>query len=273
MLKKFLVLTLVFTIAFFNVFQFNSAVAKAESSLEDSNIELSTQFLENYAENSIEYSVNGNVETYTLTLNEVVYELSYDTETELFSTKAIDLNSGKELEIEQLKEQQLQNGEVVSSDISDDLMIQPRFAFPLIPVATWAFEHLLAMVIAATLVTVIVVARDEVKSELISRFDEKKPTIIYRSGSGNGTNLTPRPQDTGGLSYNLKMPSGSFTATTMKAVNKTGSLKAIKDGGNHVSVKTAKASEMKGWINSLNNANDKPHKYTKILQGISVKVK
>ncbi|MGE7600087.1 hypothetical protein [Lysinibacillus fusiformis] len=272
MLKKFLVFTIVFTIAFFNVFQFNNAVAKAESSLEDSNIELSTQYLDNYAENNTKYSLNGNIETYTLTLKEIVYELTYDTETELFSTKAIDLNSGEELDIEQLKEQQLQNGEVVSSDISDN-WIQPRIALPLIPVAAWAFDTLLAMIIAASLVTVVVVAKDQVKPELIERLKDKNPTIIYRSGSGNGTNLTPRPQDTGGLSYNLKMPSGSFTATTIEAVNKTGSLKAIKDGGNHVSVKTDKASEMKGWIDSRDNANDKPHKYTRILQGISVKVK
>ncbi len=129
------------------------------------------------------------------------------------------------------------------------------------------------MVIAASLVSVIVVAKDEVIPELVSRFKDKNPTVIYRSGSGNGTNLTPRTQDTGGLSYNFKMPSGSFTATTIEAVNKTGSLKAIKDGGNHVSVKTANALEMQGWINSRNNANNKPHKYTKILQGISVKVK
>lgn len=45
----------------------------------------------------------------------------------------------------------------------------------------------------------------------------------------------------------------------MEAVNKTGSLKAIKVGGNHVSVKTVKKSEMKGWIDSRDNANDKPH--------------
>ncbi len=120
MLKKFFVLTMIFTIAFFNVFHFNSAVAKAENFLENSNIEFSTQYLEDYAENNTEYSIHGNLETYTLTLNEVIYELSYDTETDLFSTKAIDLNSGEELEIEQLKEQQLQNGEVVSNDISDN---------------------------------------------------------------------------------------------------------------------------------------------------------
>lgn len=115
--------------------------------------------------------------------------------------------------------------------------------------------------------------RDEVKSELVTRFKDKNQTIIYRSGSGNGTNLTPKPQDTGGLSYYLKMPSGQFTATTIQSVNKTGSLKAVKDGSNHASVKTVKASEMQGWINSRGNANSKPHKFTKILQGISIKVK
>ncbi|KOY80750.1 hypothetical protein I6G82_10100 [Lysinibacillus macroides] len=59
----------------------------------------------------------------------------------------------------------------------------------------------------------------------------------------------------------------------MEAVNKTKELKAVKDGAEHVSVKTVKASEMQKWMDSRLNALDKPHKYTKILQGISVKEK
>ncbi|WP_249651005.1 hypothetical protein, partial [Lysinibacillus sp. D4A3_S15] len=69
-------------------------------------------------------------------------------------------------------------------------------------------DTLRAYLVAASLVTVVVVAKDQVKPELIERLKDKNPTIIYRSGSGNGTSLTPRPQDTGGLSYILKMPSG-----------------------------------------------------------------
>lgn len=106
------------------------------------------------------------------------------------------------------------------------------------------------------------------------RFKKKKPKIIYRTGSGNGTNLTPRDRDTGGLSYSTKVPSERpYTATTMEAINTTGELIAVKDGKIHVSVKPVKSSKMSEWVGTRDNANNNPHKYTKILQGLSVKVK
>ena len=76
---------------------------------------------------------------------------------------------------------------------------------PLVPIASWAFEHLIARINAASLISIVFVARDEVKSELISRFKDKNPTFIYRTGSGNGTNMTPRITDLDGLSYTLTM--------------------------------------------------------------------
>ncbi|MBD8033029.1 hypothetical protein [Solibacillus merdavium] len=270
-MKKGLILTLVFTMAFFNFFQFNNAVVKAESLVEN-DIHLDTQFLDGYVENNVEYNISGNLETYKLTLNGVVYEVSYNTETETFLPKASDLDSGEELNIEQLKEQQIQNGEVVSGN-SNSSEISLMIALPLVPIATWAFEHLIAMIIAASLISIVVVAKDEVKSELISRFKDKNPTFIYRTGSGNGTNMTPRVTDLDGLSYTLTMPSKSFTATTMEAVNKTKVLKAIKDKPGHVAVYPTNKSELKSWAATRENALNKPHKYTKMMQGISVKVK
>ncbi|TKI70596.1 hypothetical protein FC756_07440 [Lysinibacillus mangiferihumi] len=59
----------------------------------------------------------------------------------------------------------------------------------------------------------------------------------------------------------------------MEAVNKTKVLKAIQDKPNHVAVMPVKKSELQDWMNTRSNANNKPHEYTKILQGISVKVK
>ena len=45
-------------------------------------------------------------------------------------------------------------------------------------------------------------------------------TIIYRLGNGNATNLTPRPKDITGLSYQLTMPArGEFTMTTIEILN------------------------------------------------------
>lgn len=265
---------------FFSVFQFSTAMAKQGDPFKALDIELShdvlnSEYLEEHInESDIEYKKEKELEIYSLNLNGIMYELTYNSNTEMYSTKAYDISNGQELDIEKLNEEQSDNGEVVQKNnkISEDT-ISAFVAIPLIPLAVWAFEHLLAMAIAATLVTVIVVTKDNVKSELISRLKDKNPTIIYRSGSGNGTNLTPRTQDTGGLSYSTKMPSSSFSATTIQAVNKTGSLKAVKDGTTHVSVKTAKASEMQAWIKSRDNANSKPHKYTKLLQAMSVKVK
>ena len=69
------------------------------------------------------------------------------------------------------------------------------------------------------------------------------------------------------------LPTGKFTVTTKEAVNETKVLKAVVDGTNHASVKPVVASEMKGWIPSKAKADEKPHKYTKILQAISVSSK
>ena len=52
--------------------------------------------------------------------------------------------------------------------------------------------------------------------------ESMKPTIIYRLGSGNATNLTPRVQDITGLSYQLSQPiANKYTYTTIEAVNNT----------------------------------------------------
>ena len=134
-----------------------------------------------------------------MTLNDITYELTYDREIELFSTQATSIADGRELDIEQLKAQQWENGEVVidqSKSVENNNGIQPRIALPLIPVVTWAFEHLIAMAIAASLVSVAVVAKDQIKVELESRLKQKNPTIIYRGGSATAYALTPRNKKT-----------------------------------------------------------------------------
>ena len=105
--------------------------------------------------------------------------------------------------------------------------------------------------------------------------DKRHPTIIYRLGSGTYTNLTPRPQDTTGLSYSLTPPplGTSFTVTTIEAINATGVLRAIKDGPNHVSVVPVNISEMPSWIDPRPTAESSPHPYTQILRNISVRLR
>ncbi len=101
-------------------------------------------------------------------------------------------------------------------------------------------------------------------------------TAIYRTGSGNGTNLTPRTprDDSTGLSYTLTKPDrGPYTVTSMEAVNATGVLVAVKDGPNHVAVIPTDMSKMPEWQATREHANENPHVYTKILQSISLKIR
>lgn len=68
------------------------------------------------------------------------------------------------------------------------------------------------------------------RSEAIAKTKQDSITPIYRTGSGNATNLTPREKDITGLSYSLTPPIGEpYTVTTIEAVNKTGVLTAVID--------------------------------------------
>ena len=120
------------------------------------------------------------------------------------------------------------------------------------------------------------ISRSQAKSvvKILTKPGNDNPTIVYRLGSGNGTNLTPRPIDQGGLSYQLNMPSAGqeFTMTTMEAINATGALVAIKDGSNHVSVTPTDPTEMQSWIDSRPTAIENPHRLTTLLRSISIKV-
>ncbi len=99
-------------------------------------------------------------------------------------------------------------------------------------------------------------------------------TLIYRLGSGNATNLTPRESDPGGLSYYLRQPVGEdYTVTSIEAVNSTGVLTAVIDGPNHVSVRPTNISELPIWIASRPTAKENPYYLTTILSSISIKVR
>ena len=86
-------------------------------------------------------------------------------------------------------------------------------------------------------------------------------------------NLTPREQDTTGLSYKLVRPvAGFFTITSIEAVNATGILRAVQDGVEHVSVTPIDMPLMPSWIDSRENSDQNPHIFTLILIGISVRI-
>ena len=101
-----------------------------------------------------------------------------------------------------------------------------------------------------------------------------KGTIIYRWGSNTNTNLTPKEKDIGGLSFPLTPPpSGNYCATTIELINMSGYLIAVKDGANHVSVRTIDPSKMPGWIASRPTAETEPMIYTAVLKEIVIKLK
>ncbi|WLR44447.1 hypothetical protein LC087_18870 (plasmid) [Bacillus carboniphilus] len=268
-MKKTVSFILIFTILLLGLLPQNQSVSASKNlSKEEIDIELQL-YLE--AE-GIDYKHTTGEQIFSKTEDGIKYEVTYYIADGTFESKAYDVTTGKELDIEELERKQTIEGKMFDKNTgSIKAPIGPQ-AVPiiLVPIATWVLEHLIAMAIAATLVSVIMVAKDEVKAELEKRLKKKNPTIIYRGGSSTGTNLTPREKDTGGLSYYRKMPTGKFTATTKEAVDKTKVLKAVIDGTNHVSVKPTNSADMKGWIASRSNANSKPHKFTKILQAISV---
>jgi len=117
-------------------------------------------------------------------------------------------------------------------------------------------------------------ARSEAAALTLANTGNNRTTFIYRKGSGNATNLTPRERDTTGLSFSLTPPTDtSFTVTTMELINATGVLVAIKDGRDHVSVRPVDMAQMPVWIASRPNALNDPHEYTQILQNITFKVR
>ena len=99
-----------------------------------------------------------------------------------------------------------------------------------------------------------------------------KDTVIYRTGSLNYTNLTPRVVDTEGLSFTTVKPrSGRYFSTTINTVNSTKVLEAVKDGPTHVSVRPKNKAELPGWIATRPYATTKPHPYTLLLRYICTK--
>ena len=122
-------------------------------------------------------------------------------------------------------------------------------------------------------------AKEKEKARIIALEQVKtkrpKQTVIYRGGSGNATNLTPRPRDIDdGLSYELSVTpdiADKYTMTTMEAVNATGVLEAVIDRPNHVSVRPVNPLEMMEWINSRPTAKENPYYLTKILASISIR--
>ncbi|MNW51855.1 hypothetical protein D3C74_293510 [compost metagenome] len=103
-----------------------------------------------------------------------------------------------------------------------------------------------------------------------------KYQFIFRNGSGNKTNLTPRPGiDTNGLSYFLKPKGSPMTVTSIEAINSTGVLYARVDNPatGHVAVMPIDPFELEIWMATRNDPTAEPYYLTTVLQSISIKLK
>lgn len=156
----------------------------------------------------------------------------------------------------------------------------PVCALPALPVI---IDALTKLAILLTMITIAVVPEKDITKEL-EKIQKRKPEkIVYRTGSGSNMNLTPRgylengkPKDIDGLSYTDVVPIyEGYTALSCEAVNATKVLTCYQDPKNarHWLIKATSTVKHREWMNSRDNADKKPHDYTKILQTISVRVK
>jgi len=130
-----------------------------------------------------------------------------------------------------------------------------------------------------TVVTAHVVAAVLARAHLDEFVEAKRAqgqTVIYRTGSGNATNMTlrPLPEDpSGALSFYLKPLQGRFSITTKEIVNATGVFRAVRDGVNHVSVFPLDPTQTQGWRDSRDTALINPHPLTLVMMSITIRVR
>lgn len=151
----------------------------------------------------------------------------------------------------------------------------PVCALPLIPELIILLTR---AVMLMTMVTITVTTQRDVPIALERKQGGRPQQIIYRSGTGGNVNMTPRDQDTDGLSYsNAPMPGQDYTATTCEAINATRVLMCYQDpmpGKQwHYLVRAVDVRKHAEWIKSRPTADTKPHEFTKMIQTLSVKVK
>ncbi|MEM5594473.1 hypothetical protein AAHH67_26890 [Niallia circulans] len=176
-LKRSAIFLSVFSILFLGIFQ-NVPQVSADSLVKNTKV---TEELELYLdENNIEFKDQDNTLTFSSIHDNIEYILTYYKEDGTYQANAYDVVSGSELNIQELETKQEQNGQVVIKPSTPESGGITTMALPivLVPVAAWVFEHLVAMAIAATIVTVVAVSKDKVKAELETRL-KKRTQLLY----------------------------------------------------------------------------------------------
>ena len=116
---------------------------------------------------------------------------------------------------------------------------------------------------------------------VITKTNNDKHSLIFRSGNGGDVNLTPRPGiDANGLSYFKQPGKGwkSFNVTSIELVKKTGVFTVQTDpkNPNHTLILAKDPIEHQIWMSTrdgVKNNGNEPYYLTKILQSISVRLK
>ena len=92
---------------------------------------------------------------------------------------------------------------------------------------------------------------------LVGAAAKEAGNLVYRSGSGAPTNLTPRLKDTAGLSANINPMPGKNQVIDTSKLDK---LCAVCDNPRtgHVSIKPKEMSQMQGWIDSRGSGTTHP---------------
>jgi hypothetical protein len=98
--------------------------------------------------------------------------------------------------------------------------------------------------------------------------------MIYRMGKrSRAKDMTPRPKDTDGLSFNRRPYREKSVMTSMEMVNATGVLYAYEDpkNSNHILIEAVDPYEHELWIQSYANGTY-DYYLTEVLQGIIIQV-
>ena len=99
-----------------------------------------------------------------------------------------------------------------------------------------------------------------------------------KTGEIIGKQEVRREESDNTLSFNIRPPikNGGAWMTTLERINETGILRAVLDGGTHVSITPTEAAIAQGygtmadWVASYETANENPHFYTMLLMLLSV---
>jgi hypothetical protein len=162
---------------------------------------------------------------------------------------------------------------------------QTKFIPLILPALPYLAALITAGLSAAAMITITIVRPIDISVELKKKYNGNRPDkIVYRLGNGSNKNLTPRDvqvdgiaKDIDGLSYMDKPPAintDGYTAIDCNVVNATLELLCIQDPKNksHYLIRAINPVKNLEWIDSRADADKNPHRYTKIIKNLSVRV-